>query len=135
MEGESADYYITPVQYNDVTDGYTTYHPEAWYDGSNMPIVFVTKAEASANSRSLAKGCSGCHTTGLELEQDMNGEWLMSGAGVENEADYADFNNVMDIDGDGDLDQINTTCESCHGPGGEHAAAGDKTKIINKHYK
>jgi hypothetical protein len=130
-DGETADYYISPVQYNDKTDGYTSYHPEDWYDGSNMPIVWDTKAQASTNSRSLAKGCSGCHTTGLAVTQDMNGEWIMSGAGVETEADYAAFNNIFDVDGDGDLDQINTACEVCHGAGSEHAATTDKTKIVN----
>ncbi len=130
-EGESNDYYVSPIQYNEKTHEYVLYHPDAWYDASSAPIDYSTRALASTNSRSLAKGCSGCHVTGLELQQDANGEWLMSGGGVEDETLYADKNNVFDIDGDGDLDQINTGCERCHGPGGDHVALPVKTNIIN----
>ncbi len=130
-EGESNDYYVSPVQYNLATDAYAAYHPERWWDSNNAPVNFATRADASTHKSSLAKGCSGCHATGLELEQTVDGEWVMSAAGVQNEADYTDFNNIFDIDGDGDLDQINTACERCHGPGAEHATSGDKTKIIN----
>jgi len=132
-EGESNDYYISPIQYNEKTHAYVQYHANDWWDfnNNNEPKVFSTRSEAATNSRSLAKGCSGCHMTGLEVQQTADGEWVSSGAGVEDPAPYASLNNVFDIDGDGDLDQINTTCERCHGPGGDHAATGDKTKIIN----
>lgn len=132
-EGESAGHYISPVQYNDVTDQYVTYHPEDWYDGNNLPIYTPTSTlmDAAGSKRSMQKGCSGCHMTGLALEQDMNGEWIAQGAPVQNEADYADYNNIYDLDGDGDLDQINTTCEKCHGPGGSHAMTGNPAEIIN----
>lgn len=137
-EGESNDYYVSPVQYNDKTHEYVTYHPDDWWDATDQPIDWPTRAMAATNSRSLAKGCSGCHATGLELEKTADGEWVMSGAPVLDESAYANFNNIFDIDGKGDLDQINTGCERCHGPGGGptglaggHAEAGDKTKIIN----
>lgn len=131
-EGESNDYYISPIQYNEETDEYTTYHPDDWWDNNNQPIDWPTRAAASSNSRSLAKGCSGCHATGIQIPgQTVDGEWTFSAAGVEDEANYTSFNNVFDIDGDGDLDQINTTCEKCHGPGGAHASTGDPSLIIN----
>jgi hypothetical protein len=131
-EGETADYYISPVQYNDVPKGYAAYHPEDWWDGSNLPIDYATKMDVAAgHGHSLAKGCAGCHTTGLVMQQDLNNEWIMSGAGVENEALYTTFNNIMDIDGDGDLDQINTACEVCHGPGGDHVTSSNPADIIN----
>ena len=130
-EGESKDHYISPIQFNEKTHEYVLYHANAWYDANNDPIVFNTLAEASTNSRSMAKGCSGCHVTNLSVEQDANGEWIQHGASPEDESLYANYNNVYDIDGDGDLDLMNTTCETCHGPGSDHAATADKTKIIN----
>ncbi len=130
-EGESAGHYISPVQYNEKTHEYVQYHADDYWDANNDVITWATRAEASTNSRNLAKGCSGCHTTGLEVSQTADGEWVSSGAPVMDPAPYADLNNIFDLDGDGDLDQINTTCERCHGPGGDHATTGDKTKIIN----
>jgi len=135
-EGESADYYISPIQFNEKTHEYVTYHPDAWYDSNNQPIFTTssTKQDAAQHGHSLASGCSGCHVTGLEITgQDANNEWMFNGAGVFDEAPYAGLNNFYDIDGDGDLDQINIGCERCHGPGEDHAVnfPGDKSKIIN----
>ena len=133
-EGESKDLYISPIQYNETTHQYVLYHPNAWYDASFQPIFTPssTLADASTNSRSFAKGCSGCHVTGLTLDQTANGEWVAHGAGVANETAVAGNPSYFDIDQDGDLDQINTGCERCHGPGSEHVAGGgDPTKIIN----
>ncbi len=130
-EGESKDHYIAPVQYNEKTREYVLYHTNAWYDANNDPIDYSTLAEAATNNRSMAKGCSGCHVTGLTVEQDANGEWIQHGESPVDEALYASYNNVYDLDGDGDLDLMNTTCETCHGPGSDHASTGDKTKIIN----
>jgi hypothetical protein len=132
-EGESAALYISPVQYNDKTYEYVTYHPEAWWDESDQPIYTTssTLSDAAGSSRSMPKGCSGCHLTGAELSQDVNGEWIASGAPVLDESSYDTYNNIFDLDGDGDLDQINTGCEECHGPGGDHQAAASKDNIIN----
>jgi len=134
-EGESADFYASPIQYNEKTFEYVLYHHEAWYDenNNNEPIFTPTStlADASTNSRSFTKGCAGCHVTNLEVVQDGNGEWISSGAPVEDEALYATYNNIYDIDQNGDLDQLNTGCETCHGPGGDHVAGPTAANIIN----
>ncbi|NIA30855.1 MAG: T9SS type A sorting domain-containing protein [Actinobacteria bacterium] len=134
-EGESKDIYISPIQFNEKTHQYVLYHPDAWYDESSQPKYSTasTLADAAGNSRSLAKGCSGCHVTGLTLDQTTNGEWVAHGAGIDptTAAFYADKSNIFDLDGDGDIDQINTGCEQCHGMGGDHASAPSKTNIIN----
>ncbi len=134
-QGESNDFYISPVQYNEKTHEYVLYHPEAWYDenNNNVPIYTPTStlADASLNSRSFTKGCAGCHVTNLSVMQDSNGEWISSGAGVEDEALYVNYNNVYDLDQDGDLDQMNNGCENCHGPGGDHVVAPSPNNIIN----
>ncbi len=132
-QGESADIYISPIQFNEKTHEYVLYHPDAWYDGSNQPIYTPTstKTDAALNNRSLSKGCAGCHVTGLTLDQTADGEWVSHGAGIDPTTESMYDNNVFDLDGDGALDQINTGCETCHGEGGDHAATGDKSKIIN----
>jgi len=131
-EGESEALYISPVQYNDKTQGYVAYHPEKWWDESDQPIYTTSSTLADASeSKSMSSGCSGCHLTGAELSQDENGEWIASGAPVLDESSYDAYNNIFDLDGDGDLDQINTGCEECHGPGGDHQGAPSKDNIIN----
>jgi Secretion system C-terminal sorting domain len=134
-EGLSAGYYVSPVQYNEATAEYVVYHGSDWYDANNNNVPIYTSATGLAaiagNSRNIAKNCSGCHSNGLELWQDANGEWLMKGAPHDNDDLYADMVNVFDIDGDGALDQINTTCERCHGPGAAHSASLNPADIIN----
>jgi len=130
-EGESEDYYISPIQYNEKTHAYVIYHADAWYTETNAPIDYSTLLDAATNNRSMAKGCSGCHLTGLELTQSDHGEWIMHGAGVSNEGSYDGLSNIVDLDGDGHLDQMNTGCEQCHGPGGDHASSPSSNNIIN----
>ena len=132
-EGFSNGYYVSPVQYNEVTREYVVYHGSDWYkeDGNPKYTSLTGLTDIAGNSRNIAKNCSGCHSNGLELWQDANGEWLMKGAPHQDDALYAGMVNVFDIDGDGALDQINTTCERCHGPGAEHAGSPNKTNIIN----
>ncbi len=134
-EGESKDIYISPIQFNEKTHQYVLYHTEAWYDENNLPRYSTasTLGDASGNNRSLAKECAGCHVTGLTLDQTANGEWVAHGAAIDPStiAFYADKNNVFDLDGDGNIEQINTGCETCHGMGGDHASGPSKTNIIN----
>ena len=132
-DGTTKGIYISPIQYNEKTHAYVLYHDHNWYNEDNSPKYTnaTLLSDAIANGSNLNKGCAGCHITGLEVSQDTNGEWLASGAGVEDESLYAGKVNYFDLDDDGDLDQINTGCERCHGPGGDHATTGDKTKIIN----
>ncbi len=70
-------------------------------------------------TNTLSRNCAGCHASGVEI-------------------DYADF-----VDGDVtfksvvtafDYKDLNVTCENCHGPGSEHVASVDKTKIISPQY-
>ncbi|MGE0192952.1 MAG: hypothetical protein AB7T63_13025 [Planctomycetota bacterium] len=58
--------------------------------------------------------CAGCHFTGYEGYADVGGERLARAV--------RDPSGVLDLEGDGFLDEINVGCESCHGRGQEHAA-------------
>ncbi len=132
-EGETQGIYISPIQYNEKTHEYVLYHPDAWYDSNNQPIYTPssTLADAAQNSRSLAKGCAGCHVVGLQLDQNAAGEWIAHGASIDSTTLPMYGNNIFDLDGDGKMEQINVSCETCHGPGGDHVKAPSKTNIIN----
>ncbi len=137
---ESADMYISPIQYNEKTHEYVLYHPDDYWvhdngTPSNVPVFTSASAlsDIATNSRSFTKGCSGCHTTGMVINpKDANGEWTMSGGAIDPTTitSYTN-NNIFDLDGDGVKEQLNNGCETCHGPGSEHAMTTDKTKIIN----
>ncbi len=129
--GESADYYISPVQYNEKTHEYVQYDPDYWYDSNDQPIydpATSTLADA-ANGKSFGKGCVGCHVTGLSVEQTADGEWVSHSAIAVDTAKAGNNPSYFDLDGDGDLDEINTGCETCHGPGSNHN--GNPAGIIN----
>ena len=69
-------------------------------------------------NNTLSRNCAGCHATGLQLRtQDFLGD----------PNPKRKFKSVVTY---WDYKDLNITCERCHGPGSEHAAAGDKTKII-----
>ena len=67
----------------------------------------------------LSRNCAGCHSTGVKIEyQDFT-------AGEE------PFKAVVTAF---DYNDLNVTCERCHGPGSEHAATASKLKIISPQY-
>jgi len=95
--------YILPIQYNEVTGEWVTYHASDWYDANNQPITPATKA-------AYDRRCAGCHTTGTQVNYDANtGEWIATWS------------------------ERNITCEACHGPGGpaSHANFGLSGKGVN----
>ena len=135
----SVSHYVSPVQYNEATHEYVGYHPEAWYadpaNGDYTPLfnastVTVTNIVASANTqkRNFEKQCVGCHFDHTVMTETLDGEWIADApdAGVNDIG-----SSVYDIDGDGTLDLINTSCERCHGPGSTHATSGVAEDIIN----
>lgn len=66
-------------------------------------------------NNTLARNCAACHATGLTIETK----------------DFPGFKAVVTS---WDYKDLNITCESCHGPGSEHAKTSDKTKIIAPKY-
>jgi len=133
--GWTRDTYVSPVQYNEKTDGYVAYHPEHWWNldtgepnfGANPPVQ-----EVAAVGRSYSKKCIGCHTTGfrLPMSQSGNGEWLYRPFPAtlvppDYEEQYPDY------DYDGIPDIVNIGCEACHGPGSAHIlGGGDPDEIL-----
>lgn len=133
--GFGSDTYVSPVQYNEVTDEYVLYHPEHWWEGGDTNVVRVTASTTAADlagiGRSYSKKCIGCHTTGIKsLGQDSNGEWNYGAfpAALVRPGDPS----YVDYDSDGQLDIVNVGCEACHGPGSAHIlGGGDPTQIVN----
>ncbi len=73
-------------------------------------------------NNTLSRNCAGCHATGVQLKtQDF----------VSDPNPKHQFKAVVTY---WDYKDLNITCERCHGPGSDHAAAGDKTKIIVPRY-
>ncbi len=96
---------ILPFQWNELANngagGWGPYDVTNWFD-ANGPLP---EPNMSAN---FAKDCMGCHSTGYTLEYSpYYGEWV------------------------GAFNDINTTCERCHGPGQAHVTAPSPNNIFN----
>jgi nitrate/TMAO reductase-like tetraheme cytochrome c subunit len=75
------------------------------------------------NNNAVQTMCAACHLTGWERYQDKaSGEFLVRAVN--------DPAGEMNIDDDPEPDEINVGCESCHGPGSEHVAAGGRARFI-----
>jgi hypothetical protein len=133
--GWTRDNYVSPLQYNEKTDGYVAYHPEHWWSPDTMQPWFGAQPavqDVAARGRSYSKRCIGCHTTGfrLPMNQAATGEWLYRPfPATLVPPDYAE--QYPDYDHDGIPDVINIGCEACHGPGSAHImGGGDPDEIL-----
>ena len=70
----------------------------------------------------LSRNCAGCHATGLKIK-------TKDFVGSKNPKQ-----NYKSVVTHWDYKDLNISCERCHGPGSEHAAAGDTAKIIAPQY-
>lgn len=93
----NASLYFLPIQWNVETTEWVPYHLERWYNSAGDLIP-----QPSATKDSWDRGCAGCHSTGTDVTYSAGtNEWT---------AMYS---------------ELNAGCESCHGPGSEHAATMD----------
>ena len=115
-----SSYYMLPIQWNmkgyldNSTGAWVPYNPGNWFNSDGTLKATNTN---SFRSKSYDKNCVGCHVTGLNITKYVSAQndtfWI---------AKWANNNDFKDMV---------IGCENCHGPGAEHALAGDKTKIIN----
>jgi hypothetical protein len=122
-------YYISPVQYNEVTKKYEAYNASHWYSGTNTPRftqpygsdALVAQFGALniagtqlGTARSFENRCAGCHQTGLVVASETQA--YAGSAVTEAVTGYV---------------ELNIGCEACHGPGALHATFGNPADIIN----
>lgn len=98
------------VEYNTVSNG--------WWDVATSTL---TLPDAAKKYKSFDVFCAGCHFTGYSVTENLNGEFVSSAV--------ADANGEMHPVA-GTKMEMNIGCESCHGPGSEHQAAGGLGKFI-----
>jgi hypothetical protein len=124
--GKALDSLTLPIQVlesgDKVNGGYKMngYHPtEQKFPGESW----------SQRTRTFSHACAGCHNTGLQIEWDMVTVTLpfgRDGAPNNSPMEFAAIKSYKFLD-------ENLTCEHCHGPGSQHAVAGDRA-IINPKY-
>jgi hypothetical protein len=96
------------------------YNGSNWADTVDGAVVYKPRP---AFNKSFDNNCAGCHFTGAEITKDSDGQFLARAVN--------DPLGPFDYDGDAQKDMINISCESCHGPGSEHAAVtGKSAKIV-----
>ncbi len=114
----SFSYYLLPLQHNVAGDDtlpssddwvWKDYRSQDWYDFAGSALG------EPANAHAFDNNCAGCHMTGFKLAGDATAGWNAHAVG--------DINGDFDFDGDGKREEINTGCESCHGPASEHLEA------------
>lgn len=132
VSGFSADYYYSPVQFNETYQSYVLYSDNYWWNADGSPKITsqLSARQAAAAGKSFNKDCVGCHSTSFGgVEQDANGEWVVQTFNVA--VPRADDPHALDLNDDGIEDGYNIGCERCHGPGSRHIMLrGDPKAII-----
>jgi len=117
--------YISPVQYNDITREYVSYHPENWYtlNGTQLTgYLYNSTAQTPITEGevrdSWQRRCMGCHVTGVrDASKNADGEYGGS------------INQLLSNQG---ISELPVSCEACHGPSARHVElGGGKGTTIN----
>ncbi|MHB8881955.1 MAG: cytochrome c3 family protein [Thermodesulfovibrionales bacterium] len=124
LEGKES-IYMLPLQYNsegsDSSSDRTRkvwrdYHLDWWWNTADN--TFRT-APAPANSFDIQ--CAPCHYNGYGVTKNAGGEFVAAASADAN----GEIHPVT-----GTKQELNLGCETCHGPGSEHVAAGGNGKAI-----
>ncbi|MCF6152044.1 MAG: hypothetical protein E3K38_07075 [Candidatus Kuenenia stuttgartiensis] len=111
-------HYILPIQYNNRNAdqsnpdaAWVSYEASTWYN--NDGTLITTDEDTPPNKeKSFEQNCEGCHVTGLDITQNVNGEFVSNSK------------------------ELGISCESCHGPGELHVSegGGKARHIVNPKY-
>jgi hypothetical protein len=120
-QGSDSRYERTRRQFRD-------YHLDFYVDNSGTPAdVSDDVLKTPDVTKNISRNCIGCHAGGYEQYTDgVTGEVLAHTI----QDPYGEY----DIDGDGFLNDMNTGCENCHGPGSTHVLAEGPRFIVLPEY-
>jgi hypothetical protein len=124
------NFHVLPFQYalpaygehSDTSDAYAFTDLNRWLTISSGVASFIDQSSGTFRGFSYDRDCAACHVNGFNLAVEERGfEKLYSATWVGR------------AEGDSALTDQNMRvgCESCHGPGSEHAAAPSKQNIIS----
>jgi predicted CXXCH cytochrome family protein len=108
--------YILPIQFNDVTNEWVSYHPENWYTivGSTYTAylygVSDTPVSVGRTADSWQRRCTTCHATGAR-DMTQNPVTFEFGKSIET---------MLAATTGPRLSDTGIACEACHGPGSFH---------------
>ena len=110
-------WYILPLQFNfegSTNEATAPYGRWVWqhYNAQNWYDEATKKFKTVAKTKSFDSNCAGCHFTGFNLTGDATAGYKAHGV--------PDPMGEYDYDGDSKTEQMNISCESCHGPGSDH---------------
>ncbi len=130
--GYSADFYYSPVQFNETSKSYVLYSDNYWWNADLTPKIKgpMTAAVAAKTGKSFNVGCVGCHSTVFSVKQDVNGEWVSTTARPIYVKDGD--NHYLDLTDAGEPGMLNIGCERCHGAGLKHVINYGNKKFIVK---
>ncbi|WP_139800621.1 hypothetical protein [Geothermobacter hydrogeniphilus] len=96
---------------------YRDYHMDRWYDVATDTLTLPN------DDKSFDINCAACHYNGYQVVQNTNGTFTATAV--------ADPNGTINPL-NGQAEEMNVGCETCHGPGSEHqAAGGNGVAIVN----
>jgi hypothetical protein len=100
------------------------YHLDFYWDDGGTPVNPLDDLIKEPDiTKNIARNCMGCHATGYEQYTDaVTGEVLCD--------TREDIFGEYDIDGDGDRNDLNLGCETCHGPGSRHSLSDSARYIV-----
>jgi len=116
------------VRFDRTRRQFRDYHLDFYMnDGGTPADVSDDLIKVPAITKNISRNCMGCHAGGYEQYTDAATNEVLAHM-------IRDVGGEYDIDGDGFLDDLNTSCENCHGPGSAHILANDASYVISPEY-
>jgi hypothetical protein len=126
-DGATFYYNILPLQFQNEGSEAALYGrtSKVWRDYNSYKWFNATTKlfTVPARSNSFEKNCLSCHASTARVTGSDTTQWS---AALIRDPLWGDF----DYDGDGNKDEVNLGCETCHGPGSAHWDAAGQGKLI-----